>query len=365
MKRKVCCFLESWDSGGIEALITSVLTADDISGLEIDVVAARITENAYSEALKKIGVKFTELSGKLRSVKNFSIFSDILKSQKYDVIHFNVFHGLALKYVAIAKRLGVPVRIVHAHGSGLRKSKTRYLKLALHSFCKYLFKKTATHHLACSDKAAKFLYGNLPAVIVNNGIRTEEFRFSDDSRKSIREALGLESEILVGHVGRLSGEKNQGFALEVFKKYNASNPNSHFISIGDGPLRSEYESYADKLGIKAKVSFLGNQSNISEWLSAMDIFVFPSIVEGLGIAAIEAQASGLFALCSDSLPPEAALTDRFISLPITDTVIWVKTMTELTELHNREAYADAVRGRGFDITDTAHQILTLYRGEEL
>lgn len=365
MKRKVCCFLESWDSGGIEALITNVLTDRDISDLKIDIVAARITKNAYSDRLEKIGIRFIELTGSLRSFKNFSAFRDVLKKEAYDAVHFNIFHGLALGYVKTAESLGVPMRIVHSHGSGLRKSKTRYLKLVLHNICKLIFKKTATHRLACSDKAAKFLYGNIPSIIVKNGINTETFRFSEISRERIRAALGFKDEILVGHIGRLSSEKNHEFALKVFKEYNLINPASHFVSIGDGPLRSMCESQADRLGIKDCVSFIGNQSNTGEWLSAMDIFVFPSIVEGLGIAAIEAQASGLFVLCSESLPPEACVTDRFISLPITDTGVWVEKIRECVKPNSRELYADTVKEAGFDITETANRILTLYRGEEL
>lgn len=365
MKRKVCCFLESWDFGGIEALITDILTAENVSDLKIDVIAARISKNAYSDRLEKIGVRFIELTGRLRSLENFPRFASILKAEGYDAIHFNIFHGVALNYVRIAKKLGVKTRIIHAHGAGLRKSATKPLKMLLHNFCKLIFKNIGTDYLACSHNAAKFLHGNTPASIVNNGIRTEAFRFCPPIREAMREALGIQDELLAGHVGRLSSEKNQAFVLEVFKGYHSINPASHLVFLGDGPMKDEYESYAETLGISSSVSFLGIQNNTSEWLSAMDFFIFPSVVEGLGIAAIEAQASGLYALCSESLPPEAAVSDRFIPLPITSTEIWVNKMLELPLPSNRELYADTVKGSGFDISDTVCKILALYRGEKL
>ena len=367
MKRKICCFLESFELGGIESFLANVLLEMDISALdlEIDIIAAKITKNAYSEELEKLGVRFTELSGKLRCKKNFAMFSDIIKRESYDVIHFNIFNGLALNYVRIAKKLGVKTRIVHAHGAGLRKSKTRFLKLVLHRFCSFLFRKSATHYLACSSSAARFLFGNIPANIISNGIKTEAFKFSEDSRNKVRKELSLNDEILVTHVGRMSGEKNHTFVLEVFKRYNAINHDSFLALAGDGPLREEYESYAKELNINERVKFLGNISNTAELLCASDFFIFPSIVEGLGIAAIEAQACGLYAICADTLPREANITDRFISLPITEPSIWATKMSELSPSHERARYADTVKKAGFDISAPASQISNLYRGVDL
>ena len=363
MKRKVCCFLESFELGGIEVFITEVLLHCDISDLEIDVIATKISKNACYDTLKGIGVNFIELSGKPRSPKNFSLFKQIVKTKHYDVIHFNIFHGLALNYVRIAKKLSVPSRIVHAHGAGLRKSRTRFVKLFLHRFCRFLFKKCPTHYLACSESAAKFLYGNIPAKIISNGIETEAFRFSPQKRIKMRRELGLEDEVLISHVGRMSNEKNHRFLLSTFKFYTDINPNSRLALAGDGPLREELEDCAKELNISDKVKFLGNISNVADLLCASDFFVFPSIVEGLGIAAIEAQASGLFTICSDAVPPEAKITDRFVSLPINDPCIWAEEISALPFLINRDYYADAVKNAGFDISTSAHQIGNLYRGD--
>ena len=360
MKRKVCCFLEKIELGGIESFLTEVLLHCDLKDLQIEIVAAKIWENPYTDILKSIGVKFTELSGRLRSPKNFSLFKNLLSENKYDVIHFNIFHGLAFKYVRIAESAGVPVRIVHAHGAGLRQSKTRFLKLILHRICRFIYSKAPTHRLACSNTAARFLFGKAPATVIRNGIRTENFRFSSEARSEMRDRLGLDEETLLCHIGRMSEEKNQWFAIDVFNEYRKIDPNSHLALAGDGPMRELYEKYAEDLGIKESVTFLGNVKNTNELLSAADFFIFPSIVEGLGIAAVEAQASGLYALCSDSLPPEAKITDRFLSLPITEPEVWAQELEKLSPPTERERYADTVRACGFDISDTAAEIGRLY-----
>lgn len=365
MKRKVCCFTESFELGGIESLITSILSRLDTEEFEVDVVSAKFSENKYSKTLRALGVNFIELSGKLRSPENFSLFKRLLKEKKYDVAHFNIFHGLALKYVKIAKNEGIDVRIVHAHGAGLRKSKLRFLKLFLHRFCSSIYKNAPTHRIACSENAAKFLYGDIPAQIIKNGIRTEEFKFSDEARHNMRKSLGFFDEILITHIGRMSDEKNHTFVLDTFKLYHNINRNSYLALAGDGPLREEYESYAKKLNIYERVKFLGNINNAPDLLSASDVFIFPSIVEGLGIAAVEAQASGLFTICSEALPREAKITDRFISLPITDASIWAEKISNLPSADKRESYAEVVKNSGFDISDTANEVSKLYRGNEL
>ncbi len=365
MKRKICCFLESFELGGIESLLTDILTALDTSGLEIDVVAARITKNAYSDKLESLGVRFIELSGGLRSVKNFSLFQKLLRTERYDAVHFNIFHGLALVYVKIAEKLGVPTRIVHAHGAGLRKSKTRPMKMLLHRFCKRIFKNCGTHYIACSAGAAKFLFGDTPCTVIKNGIKTELFTFSSEARARMREVLGVGDETLIGQIGRLSGEKNQAFAIEAFAEYVKINPRARLVLIGDGPTRAECESLATRLGVGDSVYFAGNRTDTPEWLSAMDVFLFPSIVEGFGIAAIEAQASGLYTLASDALPPEARVTERFISLPADEPIRWAMKIAELPKADERETYSGIVKLAGCDISDSARSVISLYRGGTL
>ena len=124
-KTKICCFTELWESGGIEAFIFNTLSAGDLAQFEIHIVSARLGESIFTEPLKKMGVKFVELSGNPRSTKNSRLWKKLLAREKYDAVHLHIFHAAALKYARCAERSGVPVRIAHAHGAGLRKSLLR------------------------------------------------------------------------------------------------------------------------------------------------------------------------------------------------------------------------------------------------
>ena len=216
--KRILCFCEQWGTGGIEAFITSSIVNMRSDGLKIDIAAAKLCDSRFTDELSARGVDFYELSGKLRAPENFSLFKKLLKKNSYDVIHFNVFHCLTLAYVKIAKKAGVPSRIVHAHGSGLRRSLTSSLKLLLHRACRKLWLGCETQRLACSESASRFFFGDGSAVAVNNGIDAERFRFSREKRDVARQELGVSDPgtKVIGHVGRMSSEKNQEFLIKAF-----------------------------------------------------------------------------------------------------------------------------------------------------
>ncbi len=353
--RKICCFCESWESGGIESFLSNVLLHMDLSQMQVDVVAAQIKPSVFTPGLKARGVHFIELSGDLRSTKNCCLFRKLIRERKYDVIHFNLFQGLALYYVCIAKKAGVPVRISHSHGMGLRDSRTKRLKLLLHCIGRILWKNTATDCWACSKAAANFLFGEEnQARIIPNGIDVGKLKFSQKSRELIRTELGLADELLIGTVGRMSQEKNQLFLPGVFLKFQEIKPNSRIIFVGSGTEEPLIKKKVSELGIESKTIFYGVSDRVEKLLCAMDVFVFPSLMEGLGIAAIEAQASGLPVLCSQFIPDEAKITPLCNALPL-NAEMWAQKLPTL-HAQERERYAEQVRSAGFDITDVAAEI---------
>ena len=358
--RRVCCFSEKWESGGIEAFLCGVLTHMDRSGLEIDIVTVRQKDSLFTAPLKEAGITVTELSGSLRSMKNAALFRSLLQKRQYDVIHFNLFQGLSLQYVQIAKDMGVPVRIVHSHGAGLRKSPTKPVKLLLHRLGRALWAGAATKFWTCSEPAARFLFGNNAAQIIPNGIEVDAFRFSAEARSQVRNELGLADETVVGTVSRLSGEKNQSFLLDVFALFHKVCPNSRLLLVGDGEERSALKEKAARLGIAEYTVFYGSTPNVSAMLSAMDIFVLPSLTEGLGIAAVEAQVSGLPVLVSHGVPAAAHLTPHLTALSLqSGAQKWADALAALTEMPRQDG-ADAVRDAGFDILDTARLVRGAY-----
>ena len=367
-KRRVCCFCETWESGGIESFLYNVLSQMDFTQLEVDLVASEVRDSVFTTGLQKHGVCFHELSGDQHNFfKNWLTFQKLLRERRYDVIHFNVFQGLSLFYAHLAKRYEIPVRIVHSHNTALRRSRTRWLKARIHGLAKNLFAGAATERLACSAAAAAFMF---PKRILDrsgfryipNGIETERFRFSAQQREEVRKTLGLSHAFVIGHVGRLCEQKNQMFLLDIFLEVWQRRPESRLLLIGTGEMEVPLRKRVDELGIAGQVIFGGVSDQIQGLLWAMDAFVFPSLFEGLGIAAVEAQAAGLPVFCSEHIPEEAHVTPQFHKLHLNDPPLqWAEVILPVSVPETeRGAGADQVRRAGFDIGDVAQKIEAIY-----
>lgn len=364
--KRICCFCERWESGGIESFLNNVLLHGDLTGIEVDLVAACVKESVFTAGLRARGVRFVPLSGKLRSLRNYRLFRKLLRSRQYDVVHFNLFQGLSLSYVQIARQEKISVRIVHSHGAGLRKSATRRLKLMAHDIGKLVWGNAATDFWACSRSAAEFLF---PPSVVNynafhlipNGIDTSAFRFSDRDRAQARAELGLDGQTVIGTVGRMSSEKNQVFLLDVFEEYCKLRPDSRLLLVGDGVERTDLEQKTREKGLEDRVIFYGTSYSVSRLLSAMDYFVLPSQSEGFGIAAVEAQTAGLPVLCSQGVPTEARITPWVKSMALCEGARrWAEVLNGWQPEHSRCAGEEAVRGGGYDIFDTYQLVIKKY-----
>lgn len=362
-KVKVCCFCETWASGGIEAFIYNILTHIELDDIEVDIVAACVEESVFKKRLCQLGVRFIQLSGKLRCKKNLDLFKKLVRDRQYDVVHFHLFQGMALYYSRIAYQEGIKIRIVHSHGAGLRNSRTKRIKLILHYLGRKMWLSSATDLWACSKKSADFLFDKLApkAKIIPNGIDIDKFLFSLDKRNAIREKLNIKNETVIGNVGRFSEEKNHMFLLDVFARFMRLNPNSLLLLIGDGECKQGLMDRVKHLNIEQNVIFYGTSSNIGELLSAMDIFVFPSFVEGLGIACIEAQVSGLPILCSDCVPNEARIADNVKAMSLNEGAnIWANTLRSMVKDANRQSNATLVQNAGYNIKDVAKLVKARY-----
>lgn len=364
-KRRICCFCETWESGGIESFLYNVLSRMDFSKIEVDIVASELRKSIFTPELQKKGIQFYELSGSQRNVlKNWRNFQNLLVKRKYDVVHLNIFQGLSLYYACLAKRAGVPVRIAHSHNTALRKSKTKPLKLALHQISKNMFAGFATDFWACSKLAAEFMFpkqllSKKGFQFIPNGIDTERFRFNPEIREKIRAELGITNAFVIGNVGRLCYQKNQTFLLQVFAEVLQKRPESRLLLVGTGELESSLKRQAKELGIMDKVIFYGASNHVEQLLWAMDLFVFPSLFEGLGIVVIEAQSAGLPVICSKFVPQEVNVTPLVQSLPL-EIKVWRDKLLRIQEVMKRKMFSEKMEKAGFDIWSVMGLISKIY-----
>lgn len=358
-KVKVCCFCERWESGGIESFLTNIMQHLDMERFQVDIVSACMKQSVFTQPLQGLGVRFFELSGKQRQlIGNYRRFFALLQQERYDVVHFNLFHGLSLVYAGIAKQVGVPMRIAHSHNTALRESAARPLKQWIHHIAKGSFAQDATDLWACSAAAAEFLFPKRVLApkgyrFIPNGIETGRFRFDPKVREQVRAELGLEGKFVIGNVGRLCSQKNQDFLLDVFAQVKRQRPESCLLLVGEGELLEELKGKAGRLGITSSVIFYGVTPHVERLLWAMDVFAFPSRFEGLGIAAVEAQAAGLPTVCSEYVPDEAKMTGWARTVALSDgTHIWARGLLGQIRIDRVNAM-QAVRDSGFDVIDVA------------
>lgn len=365
--KRICCYCERWESGGIESFLNNVLNRLDLREVEVDIVTADLRQSVFTAGLEQKGIHFYQLSGSQQKLRqNWRMFRQLLEQRHYDVIHFNLFQGLSLYYARLAQKAGIPVRIAHSHNTALRPSRTRPLKLLLHRAGKLLFLRSATDLWACSTPAAEFLFSRKIARegqfrFIPNGIETERFRFDPAQRDAVRRALGLEKEFVIGNVGRLCAQKNQEFLLDVFAEVVKQKPDSRLLLVGTGELEPALKARAKALQVADKVIFYGVSDRVETLLWAMDVFAFPSRFEGLGIVAVEAQAGGLPVLCSEHVPQEARITALFHALPLNaGAQAWAEALVCSDAAEKPRDTWQQVRAAGFDVEDVARKIERYY-----
>ena len=286
----------------------------------------------------------------------------------YDVLHLHTSYWTGFLLEELAKEAGIPKVILHAHSTAVDENDPEK-RLALsrrHEEIKRAFSPDlATDYWACSWKAAGWLFGEqIPGEkirIMKNAIEVERFRFSQQKRKKLRQEFGIEEDTLVlGTAGRLSYQKNQAFLIDVFSDFHRRHPNSKLLLVGDGELRGTLKLQIAEKGLEKDVLMLGWRTNVEDYLQAMDVFLLPSRFEGLGIAAVEAAASGLPCLVSDQVPREVAFAENIRHIPL-DISAWTAALEETARLHmNRQDGAKAVRAAGYDIKRQAKVLEALY-----
>lgn len=368
--KRVCIYCQTWESGGIEAFLSNLMLHMDLSGLRIDIVADAIKKSIFTDRLEALGITFRELSGSTRAlVRNYRCFAKLLDEQRYDVLHLNIFQALPLAYLSLARRKKIPLRIAHSHNTMLRRSRTRRLKLGLHKLARRLFTKDATHLWACSGAAARFMF---PAALLNeknyqfipNGIDLRRFRLNEAKREKTRKELHLEDAFVIGHVGRLCFQKNQSFLLDIFALVYRQDASARLLLVGEGEALEELEEKAARLSLSDAVIFYGTTPQVERLLWAMDVFVFPSVFEGLGIAVIEAQAAGLPTICSDGVPREALASSLARQIALASSVKqWAQMIFAVRDRPSGCDPMGQLTAGGFDIGQVSSYVKKVYLRE--
>ncbi len=343
--------LSIMDRGGAETFVMNIYRKTRRDIIQFDFVVHSSSLGAFDAEIHRLGGKIYSCPAfkginYIQYTKWWNRFLD--EHTEYRVIHSHI-RSTASLILGISK-LKSRYSISHSHSISNGKNFSSIVKYLLQLPIRFI----ADSMIACSDEAGKWLFGKSAVKsskfqVWKNGIDVQMFRYSEERRKLTRILLGLCDNFVVGHVGRFSKEKNHKFLLEVFKAYHDTNPKSLLLLVGDGSLIGKTKMLANELGISGCVHFLGVRKDIPALLDAMDCFLFPSLFEGLGISAIEAQTSGLPCLISDRVPQSVKISEntKFISIR-KGTKLWVECLGSLLTTERQRAYESTI-GHGYDI----------------
>lgn len=347
--------------GGLTSVMMNYYRAIDKSKIHIDFASTNTeVDRTLLEELNKNGSEYFGLGNRKKHlIRYITRLNTVLKKKKYDIIHINSNSATAGIELMIAYTRGVEKRIVHNHTSVCDHK-------ILNNIMYPLFRHLYTDAIACSDKAGKWLFKDKYKVL-NNGIDAERYRFNEQMRNEIREKYNISSDtIVVGHLGKIYKPKNHHFIVEIFDDFYKKHPESRLLLVGDGEMRQEVEADVKSRGLSKKVVFAGMQRNTNAYLSAMDVFVFPSIWEGMPLSMIEAQASGLCSLASDTIDKNVVVTSLVSSLSINNgSYEWTKKIENINFNYRAERSNNAIesiRAAGFDSNYNALELEAIYTG---
>lgn len=359
---------EPFERGGQESYIISNYLNMNLEGLVLDVLTPYWVGNqSYKQLIEEKGGTVFELGlpfnpGHSRK-SILEPLTEFFSEHDYDIVHIHSGSISVFRYGSqAAKKCGAPFVIAHSHSS---VETMNMKKRIIRRISAIFMNKNIDLFCACSAEAgkSKFLPGpSKKIVILKNGIAVERFRFSAEARKEIRDSLGAtESTFVIGNVGRLAEEKNHEFIIKVFDEVCGSDENCALWVVGDGPLKEHLLQETGRLESHESIHFLGARDDIPQLLSGMDVFLFPSIWEGLGISLIEAQASGLPCVVSNNVAEEADIAKSFIKrLSLAEAEhSWADAVESFKGERNRLG-AQEVKVAGYDIEDTARRLRELY-----
>ena len=327
-----------------------------------------LTGNDWAYKFEELGgtVQSYPDLGKLYHVGNILLYCKYIhyiRSNHYSIVHLNTDNPRNIRYLICAFLGGAKKRVMHSHSNGSDGVKNNWQT----KLNKWLIGIFATDYVACSQEAAEWLFPPkvIPKVIIlKNGLDTEQFRFDESKRSSIRTQYKLkDDQFVIGHIGRFVAPKNHMFMLETFNVVLKHDPKTRLMLLGSGSLENQIKDKITDLGIADKVIFVGQVDNVQDYMCAMDVFALPSLREGLGMVNIEAQANGLPCVVSDRVARLAKVTDLLSFYPLEDgTEKWAEHLLAIkgTYIH-RKKYADIVRKAGWDMRDIAEELAEIYR----
>lgn len=345
--------------GGLETMLMNYYREIDRSKVQFDFLTHR------SDGEKDYDAEILALGGKIYHLPPLNPFSLTYRKEldrffaehpEYHIVHSHLDCMSSIPLHA-AKKHGVPVRLAHAHNT----SQDKDLKYPLKLYYRRKIHAEATGLLACGEDAGKWMFPECSFQVLNNAIKTSLYRYTEERACAESKKLGLTGKFVIGHVGSLRTAKNHKFLIEIFAAIARKRQDAFLLLVGEGSLRTELEEQVRALKLQDSVRFMGLRADVADLMQAMDVFVFPSLYEGLPVTMVEAQAAGLPCFISDAVPVQCIMTNNVWQLPLSSTAdAWAeKILKEYADLERRDTSAE-IKNAGFDIVENAKWLQNFY-----
>lgn len=295
-----------------------------------------------------------------RNRKPFSYIkklSEIIRNGNYDIVHIHGNSALMQTELEAVKKSGVDcVKIVHSHN-------TTCSHMKLHKLLYKRFSRSYDYAIACSDKAGEWLFSGKEYLVMKNAVDTDRFSFKKNKRDEYRRKLEIpENSFVIGHTGLFNEQKNHSFLIDIFNEVLKKNKNSVLLLLGEGKLQDSIKEKVRELDIEKNVIFTNNVSDTENYYNVMDVFVMPSLHEGLPLTLVEAQSTGLPCVVADTITESSKLNTNFDFLSLEDSPEkWADKILKYVHFDSRSSCGEIIAENGFSIKHEADRLTEFYK----
>ena len=314
---RIAQIMGKMNSGGVESVVMNYYRNIDKNKVQFDFIIDEDSQNIPKEEIENMGGKIILVPPYKNIISYINVLKNIFREERYKIVHSHL-NTLSVFPLYAAKMANVSVRIAHSHSTSNKKEWKRDI---LKNILKLFSKLNATHYFCCSEVAGRWLFGDKlydrnQVMLINNAIDIEKFAYNKEEYNKIREELKLDDKLVITHVGRFVQVKNHRLLIDIFNEIHKINSQSILLLAGDGPLLEDIKEKVNKLNLSDSVRFLGIRNDINELMKGTDIFLLPSLYEGLPVVGVEAQAAGVLCILSKNITKEIKIieTTKFIDI---------------------------------------------------
>lgn len=361
---RIAQIVGKWLGGGVEAVVMNYYNNIDRTKIQFDFICDNDSTNIPYNEIEKLGGKVILIPPYEKFIKYHKVLKKMLKDGKYTIVHSHI-NTLSVFSLWAAKAAGVPIRIAHSHSTTNKKEwKKNFLKQLFRPFSKLY----ATEYMCCSELSGRWLFGNKEynkgnVYLLNNAVDLNKFKYDEKIRKEKRKKLKINDDTLViGHIGRFVEQKNHRFLIDIFNEIYKKNHNSILLLAGQGPLMDEIKQKVIELKLENNVIFLGQRNDVSELYQVYDVFLLPSLYEGLPVVGVEAQATGNLCYLSNEMTKETKVLDSTIFMSLNDTAEeWATQILNSIKKYKKHDTSNEVSKYGFNIKKEAKKLEEKYQ----